>query len=183
MVTVSEVMILVSYSPIFFEGKKRLWNCLWQFVHPCFIHSSVLCLADAMTQQPLGPFTPTQVYWDHLCLKTYNIMIICSLGLSGAAHGLKYDRVLNSADALTQQLPDQFTPNQVYWDCFGLQMWNIVVRFPFGPSAAALGTTYRVLITLHHILFLVYKCDGIFILKWPMLRWYMFNCKYAAVFI
>ena len=67
----------------------------------------------AVTQQPLGWFTPNQVHWNCLGLRMCNVMVICLFGPYGHTHGHSKG-TWNLAGAETQQPPGIFTPNQVY---------------------------------------------------------------------
>ena len=52
-------------------------------------------------------------------------------------------------NAITQQPPDWFTPNEVYWDDLCPQMRSVMFTCPLGPSAAAQGPKCRTPISIH----------------------------------
>ena len=59
-----------------------------------------------------------------------NVMVICSPVPHGRAHGCNKRSSGHVADAVTQQPPGRFTPNQVHWNYLDFYMCNAMVMCP-----------------------------------------------------
>ena len=73
--------------------------------------------AERVSQKLLGQFPPTQVYLKRLDVYVCTGMFICPLTHKWAAHGAKNGlklAVTDFAERVSQKLPGQFPPTQVY---------------------------------------------------------------------